>query len=61
MPDWAQHITVINPLRYFVEVIRTVYLKGSGIQDILSQIGSICIFIVVVNTWAVVSYRKTNG
>jgi len=61
MPNWAQHITAINPLRYFVEVIRTVYLKGSGIQDILPQIGSICIFIVVVNTWAVISYRKTNG
>jgi ABC-2 type transport system permease protein len=29
MPNWAQQITLFNPIRYFVEIIRMVMLKGS--------------------------------
>lgn len=58
MPGWAQYITSLNPLRYFVESMRMVYLKGSGIADIavrlyvLSGMAAVCYF------WAIVSYRK---
>ncbi|MCB0851723.1 MAG: ABC transporter permease, partial [Bacteroidetes bacterium] len=38
MPAWAQQITYLNPVRYFMEVIRMVMLKGSGIQDITSHL-----------------------
>lgn len=34
MPDWLQYITYINPLRYFIIIIRGVFLKGNGL-DIL--------------------------
>jgi len=34
MPDWLQYITYANPLRYFLIVIRGVFLKGNGL-DIL--------------------------
>ncbi len=34
MPEWLQYITYINPLRYFIIVIRGVFLKGIGL-DIL--------------------------
>lgn len=39
MPEWAQLITRLNPLRYFMEVMRMVYLKGSGFFDLLPQFG----------------------
>ena len=42
MPEWAQWITCINPLRYFVEVMRT---------------GSQLVFALVFNLWAVKSYK----
>lgn len=61
MPDWAQKITYINPLRYFVEVMRLIYLKGSGFMDILPNLLKIIIFVVVFNTLAVISYRKTSS
>lgn len=60
MPEWAQMITRLNPLRYFMEVMRMVYLKGSGFFDLLPQFGVLLFFAVVFNSWAVISYRKNN-
>jgi len=58
MPDWAQTITVINPLKYFIDVMRAVYLKGSGIGQLQAQGLALGVFAVVFNLWAVGSYRK---
>lgn len=60
MPDWAQKITLLNPIRYFVEIIRMVMLKGSGFRDILPQLGIISGYALVMNALAVWSYRKTT-
>lgn len=60
MPEWAQVITYFNPLSYFMQVMRMVYLKGSGFMDLLPQLGVLLLFAVVFNTWAVVSYRKNQ-
>ena len=60
MPEWAQIITRLNPLRYFMEVMRMVYLKGSGFFDLLPQFGVLLFFAVVFNSWAVISYRKNK-
>ena len=60
MPRWAQIVTIFNPVRYFVEVMRLVYMKGSGLGDILSQLYSIIGFAVVFNAWAILNYRKTS-
>jgi ABC-2 type transport system permease protein len=34
MPQWLQWFTFLNPLRYFLIVIRAVFLKGVGISDL---------------------------
>ncbi|NDV59450.1 ABC transporter permease [Bacteroides sp. 519] len=60
MPEWAQLITKINPLSYFIQVMRSVYLKGSGMMELLPQLFALCGFAVVFNVWAIVSYRKQN-
>ncbi len=60
MPNWAQNITYFNPIRYFVEVIRMVMLKGAGFQDIKMQLGVIGLYAIVINGLAVWSYKKTN-
>lgn len=60
MPIWAQHITLFNPLRYFVEVMRMVYLKGSAFSDLTTHFGVVCLFAVFFNVLAVVSYRKNS-
>ena len=60
MPKWAQAITVINPLKYFMQVMRAVFLKGSGIGELIPQLAALLIFAVGANLWAVISYRKTT-
>jgi ABC-2 type transport system permease protein len=47
MPIWAQYIAAVNPVSYFIEVMRMVFLKGSDLSDISRM-----------NSWAVMSYRK---
>lgn len=58
MPTWAQWITKFNPVSYFIEVMRMVVLKGSSLTDISRNIFIVLAFAVVLNTWAVISYRK---
>ncbi|MDR2584861.1 MAG: ABC transporter permease [Prevotellaceae bacterium] len=60
MPKWAQLITMINPLKYFIQVMRAVYLKGSGMGELTVQMVALIFFAVGANIWAVISYRKTT-
>jgi ABC-2 type transport system permease protein len=34
MPAWVQTITMINPVRYFMFVVREIFLKGSGLAQL---------------------------
>lgn len=60
MPKWAQFITEFNPIKYFVQVVRMVMLKGSGFTDIFPQLWKTAVFAIVMNGLAVWSYRKVN-
>ncbi|SHG45933.1 ABC transporter permease [Pedobacter caeni] len=60
MPEWAKLLSAFNPVSYLIEVMRMVILKGSGWKDILPQLGIIALFAVVLNTYAIINYKKTN-
>ncbi|MEJ6981748.1 ABC transporter permease [Pedobacter sp. P351] len=60
MPYWARMITRLNPVSYFVEVMRLVVLKGSGLYDISGHILTMLGFGLVLNGWAVLSYHKRS-
>jgi len=60
MPLWAQRINIINPVAYFIQVMRMVLLKGSGLRDIFPQLRSISIYAVAMLTFAVWRYRKVS-
>ena len=60
MPSWARAITKINPVAYFIEVMRMVVLKGSGFADIKNHLLTVLGFAVFLNGWAVISYRKRS-
>ncbi len=60
MPEWAKWITRFNPVSYFIEVMRMVVLKGSGIADIKKHFMIMGGFAVVLNTWAILNYRKRS-
>ena len=60
MPEWAQLIAKLNPLSYFIDVMRMVVLKGSGFSDVQGHLLIVFIFALVFNGWAVLNYRKTT-
>lgn len=60
MPDWAKMITKANPVNYMINVMRLVMLKGSGFRDIFPDFIMVVIMAMLLNTWAVLNYRKTN-
>lgn len=61
MPDWAQWITRLNPVRYIIEVMRMVVLKGSTFYDIRFHLLIVAAFAVGLNTLAILLYRKTHA
>jgi len=60
MPVWAQKINIINPVAYFIKVMRMVLMKGSGFADIKQQLISISVYAVVILSFAVWRYRKVS-
>lgn len=59
MPGWAQVITKIIPISYFIEVMRMIVIKGSYLHDILLHIAVVFFMAIVLNGWAIINYRKT--
>lgn len=60
MPSWAQFITQFNLIRYFVEVMRMVMLKGASLTDIAPQLTKTFLYALIMNGLAVISYKKTT-
>jgi ABC-2 type transport system permease protein len=60
MPAWAQKIAYANPVTYFIEVMRMVVLKGSGLSNITKHIFIMIGFAILFNGWAIINYRKTS-
>lgn len=60
MPVWAQIINSINPMKYFTEIMRMVFLKGSGLADLYKHIFIMFGFAGAFSLWAVLSYRKNS-
>ena len=58
MPHWAYLTTYANPMHYFIDAIRTVFVRGGDFRCIAHQAAALLAFAIVVNTWAIQSYRK---
>lgn len=61
MPAWAQVVSRLNPVTYFIEVMRMIVLKGSGLRHILPHLTAVVGFGILFNVWAVLNYHKTSA
>ena len=59
-PDWAYLTTYINPMHYFADAIRTVFVRGGGFQSIAHQVAALAVIASVMSVWAVASYKKNQ-
>lgn len=60
MPNWAQFLSNFSPLKYIIQVLRMVYLKGSSFFELMPQFIALTSFALFFNGWAVLSYRKSS-
>jgi len=60
MPHWAQNMTFANPVRHFVDIMRRVMLKGSGIREIAVPLAILTADAALLITLAVNRYRKVS-
>lgn len=58
MPQVIQAITHVVPARYFVAILRGVYLKGVGLQVLWLEVLLLSAFSVIMVTLAIVKFKK---
>ena len=58
MPNVLQYVTYINPVRYFIVVVRDLFLKGSGLRYLWSQGVIMTIFSILIIALSTVRFHK---
>jgi ABC-2 type transport system permease protein len=58
MPLLVQYLTYLNPLRYFVEIVRGIFLKGSGIDVLWPQTLALAVYGVAIMTLSALRFHK---
>ncbi|MDE5845670.1 MAG: ABC transporter permease [Muribaculaceae bacterium] len=60
MPDWAQYITYLIPPRYFIEIMRSIYLKGASIIELWQQYLALTAFAIGLLSISAITYKKRS-
>jgi ABC-2 type transport system permease protein len=58
MPDAIQWVTYLNPMRYFLVILREIYLKGSSLHHLLAETLAMILFGITVFGAAVWRYKR---
>jgi ABC-2 type transport system permease protein len=61
MPDAVQWLTYLNPLRYYLVIIRGIFLKGVGPGVLWSQMAALTVLGVVSLYLAARKFHKTQS
>lgn len=61
MPEWLQPVTALNPLRYYMEAIRAILLKGAGFSEVAWQLFALATLGASVLALATSRFRKQVG
>jgi ABC-2 type transport system permease protein len=59
MPDWLQKITYADPLRYFLVILRSVYLKGTGFEVLWPQMAALGTLGIGIVGFSILRFRKS--
>ena len=58
MPEPIQYLTLLNPVRYFMEIVRGIFLKGSGVDVLWPQMVTLAVFGVIILGLSAMRFRK---
>jgi len=59
MPLAVQYLTYLNPLRYFIEIVRGLFLKGAGVSVLWPQMLALAVYGVTVLGLSAMRFHKT--
>jgi ABC-2 type transport system permease protein len=59
MPDVFQYVSLANPIRYYVAIVRSIFLKGAGFTVLWPQLAVLGVMGVSVLTFAASRFHKT--
>ncbi|MGO9606703.1 MAG: ABC transporter permease [Candidatus Binataceae bacterium] len=59
MPVAVQVITYALPARYYLTMVKTIFLKGTGIAPLIPQLFALTLFGIIIGRMALRSFRKT--
>jgi ABC-2 type transport system permease protein len=59
MPEFFQRLTLVNPLRHFLEIVRGIFLKGAGVRELWVQFSTLGGMAVVGLLVATRRFRRT--
>lgn len=58
MPEIIQWLTYLNPLRYFMDIVRGVFLKGTGLPALWPQVAALFCFGIIILFLSSQRFRK---
>jgi ABC-2 type transport system permease protein len=58
MPEAVQYATLGNPLRYYLVIIREIFLKGSGLDTLWPQITALFVLGVLIFTVSALRFKR---
>jgi ABC-2 type transport system permease protein len=58
MPISIQYLSLLNPVRYFIDIVRGLFLKGSGIEVLWPQMVALAVFGVTILSLSAMRFRK---
>ena len=58
MPLAAQYFTYLNPVRYFMEIVRGVFLKGAGVDVLWPQMVALAVYGTIILSASAVRFHK---
>ncbi len=60
MPASIQYVTYLIPLRYYVEIVRRIFMKGVGLAQLWNQLLPLMVFGIVAVAVASARFRKVQ-
>jgi len=61
MPEILRKLTYLDPMRYFMSIIRDIFQKGSGLKFLLRDVIPMTLYGVVILSFSVVRFHKRVG
>jgi ABC-2 type transport system permease protein len=58
MPVAVQYLTYLNPIRYFIEIVRGIFLKGAGVDVLWPQMAALTVYGVTVLSLSAMRFQK---